>query len=402
MNKNYLLFLFKSALFDFSRNKGRTFLTSLGILIGVLAVVLLTAFGLGLKKYIENQFESLGANLIMVIPGSKNAMFQGGGTVGGIKFDDKDVNKLKRIKTIRSITGVFVKPGVKIAANGKTEMTEILASSEEVIDVMNLESEKGRLFERKDIQKGGKLIMLYTPLAEKLFGTTDNVIGKRVTLEKQNYTIVGLIKSKGGGGLGGANIDHQVFIPYKASFSFNSEKKFFGIYLKSTSKETVAETKANIEKVLLKRYDKDDFSVMEEKEVMETVSTIFGVINTVLVAIAAISLIVGGIGIMNIMYVTVTERIKEIGIRRALGAKRSDILYQFLTESVILSVIGGLLGLMLAYIIVFFVQKLFPAYIDVQAVILALGVSTTIGIVFGVFPAKKAAELSPIEAIRYE
>ena len=141
---------------------------------------------------------------------------------------------------------------------------------------------------------------------------------------------------------------------------------------------------------------------MEEKEIMNTVSSIFAVINTVLIAIAAISLLVGGIGIMNIMYVSVTERIKEIGIRRALGARTNDILYLFITESVLLSLIGGFLGLGGAFLTVLFIQKLFPAYIDLQSVLLALGVSSAIGIIFGVFPAKKAADLSPMDPIRYE
>ncbi len=398
---NYFIFILKAAIDDFFHNKGRTLLTSLGILIGVMAVILLLAFGLGLKKYIDNQFESLGANLIMVVPGGKNTFLQGG-FVGGIKFDERDVSKLKRIKTISYITGAYAKPGSKIQVGGKTEITEVIASNEEIVQVMNLQVEQGRLFEKKDIQKGNKIIMIYSPLAEKLFGSTDNVVGQNVDVEKQTYKIIGILKSKGGGGLGGANIDHQSFIPFKASFSFNPDKKYFGIYLKAINKEAVAETKTEIENILRKRYDKDDFSVLEEKEIMETISSIFNIINTVLVAIAAISLIVGGIGIMNIMYVTVTERIREIGIRRALGARRNDILFHFLIESVILSLLGGLLGLMISFIIVLLIQKLFPAYIDLGSVLLALGVSSAIGVIFGVFPAKKAADLSPIDAIRYE
>lgn len=398
---NYFISILKAALDDFSHNKGRTLLTSLGILIGVMAVILLLAFGLGLKQYINNQFESLGANLIMVIPGSKQTALQGG-FVGGIRFDERDVSKIKRIKTVKYVTGAFAKPGSKIRANGKTEITEIIAANEEIINVMNLEIEQGRLMEKKDVQKGDKVIMLYTPLVEKLFGTVENIVGQNVVIEKQTYKIIGILKSKGGGGLGGTNIDHQVFIPFKASFAFNADKKFFGIYLKATGKETVSETKLEIEKVLNKRYDKDEFSVLEQKEIMDTISSIFNIINTVLVAIAAISLVVGGIGIMNIMYVTVTERIREIGIRRALGARRNDILFHFLIESIILSLIGGILGLLISMLIVFLIQKLFPAYIDLGTVLLALGVSSMIGVVFGVFPAKKAADLSPIDAIRYE
>lgn len=402
MKENYFLFLIKSAIVDFGRNKGRTFLTSLGILIGVMAVVLLTAFGLGLKKYIENQFNSLGANLVYVMPGNKNSITRGGGMVGGIKFDEKDVRNLKRIKVISNIAPAFAKAGVTISANGKIEVAEILASTEEISSVMNLEVQSGRLLEKKDIQKGNKIAMIHASKAEKLFSTVDEALGKNVMLEKQSFKIIGILKSKGGGGLGGGGLDDHVYISYKAAYSFNPEKKFFAIYLKAEDKEAVAQMKSEVEVVLSKRYDKEDFSVLEQTEILDTIGSIFSIINTVLIAIAAISLIVGGIGIMNIMYVTVTERIKEIGIRRALGARSNDILWQFLVESVILSVFGGLLGLGLSYLIVFAIQSLFPAYIDLQSVILALGVSSFIGIVFGVFPAKKAADLSPIDAIRYE
>lgn len=397
----YFAFIIKSALADFARNKGRTFLTSLGILIGVLAVVLLMAMGLGLKKYINDQFESLGANLIYVMPGSKKSLMSGG-MIGGIKFDERDVAKLKRIKTISHITGLYAKPGSKVQANGKTEIAELVAANEEIIPLMNLELQMGRLIEKKDIQKGSKVIMLHSTFVEKFFPTAGDALGKKIVVEKQSLKIIAILKSKGGGGLGGGSMDEHVYIPFKASYPFNTDKKYFGLYMKAENKEVVAQTKSEAEKILQKRYDKDDFSVMEQKEIMDTIGSIFNIINMILVAIAAISLVVGGIGIMNIMYVTVTERIKEIGIRRAIGARKLDILYQFIAESVLLSVLGGLLGLGLSFLIVFLVQKLFPAYIDLNSVLLALGVSSGIGIIFGVFPAKKAADLSPIEAIRYE
>lgn len=396
----YILFAIRSAFADFARNKGRTLLTSLGILIGVLAVVLLTAFGLGLKKYIQDQFNSLGANLMMVMPGNKEAMMSGGG-VGGIRFDERDATKVARIKSITYLAPVFAKPGAKITANGKKEIIEIVASNENIVPVMNIELQEGRLLEKPDIQKGSKVIVMYSGLAKKLFPTAVDGVGQNVVIENQNYKVIGIAQSKGGGGLGG-NTDNQIYMPFKAAYSFNPDKKFYGLYFKVGSKDDVAETKREVTDLLIKRYDKDSFSVMEETELMNTISSIFGIVNTVLVAIAAISLVVGGIGIMNIMYVTVTERIKEIGIRRALGARKSDILQLFLVEAIILSVLGGALGLLLAYGIVSLIQPLFPAYIDVGSVILALGVSSGIGIVFGVFPAKKAADLSPIDAIRYE
>ncbi len=401
-NMKYLLFITRSALFDFSRNKMRTFLTSLGILIGVLSVVLIIAFGLGLKKYIENQFESLGANLIFVMPGSKKTILRGGGMVGGIKFDEKDVNNIRKIKNISYLAPVFVKTGAIIDANGKTEVVEVIASNEEISGVMNLELEKGQLFEKKDIQKGQKIIMLHLSMAEKLFNSIDSALGDFVTLDNQNFKVVAILKSKGGGGLGGGDIDAHAYIPFKASYSFNPEKKYYGLYFKADTKENVFAVKYEVQKILEKRYDEDDFSVMEQSELMETISSIFNIINTVLIAIAAISLIVGGIGIMNIMYVTITEKVREIGIRRAIGATKRDILLQFLTQAIILSLLGGFFGVLLAFLITLAIQFFFPAYINLSSVVLALSVSSAIGIIFGVFPAKKAADLSPIDAIRYE
>lgn len=173
-------------------------------------------------------------------------------------------------------------------------------------------------------------------------------------------------------------------------------------YLKARSEEDIPAAKKEVEDALLKRYDDSDFSVVEQSEILNAVTSIFGVLNNILVLIGAISLVVGGIGIMNIMYVTVVERIKEIGIRRAIGATKRDILMQFLTESVLISLIGGIGGLAVAGGIVLLINQYFPAVINFTSVVLAVGVSTAVGVGFGVFPARKAANLSPIEAIRYE
>jgi putative ABC transport system permease protein len=399
---NYLLFAIRSAFADFARNKGRTLLTSLGILIGVLAVVLLTAFGLGLKKYIGDQFDSLGANLMFVMPGKKETVMRGGGMMGGIKFDQKDADKVARIDHIVSLAPMFAKSAASFTANGKTEIIDLIGTNEEVSKVMNLEIEEGRLLEKRDIQKGAKFVILHATYAEKLFNSSAEAVGENVDVDGQTYKIIGVAKSKGGGGFGGGNVDANAYVPFKSTFVFNPDKTYYTLYLKVDDKANVEQVKRDITEVLGRRYDEDDFSIFEQTELVNTISQIFGIVNTVLVAIAAISLVVGGIGIMNIMYVTVTERIKEIGIRRALGARKSDVLQLFLIEAIILSVLGGVLGLLLSWGIVLLIQPLFPAYIDAGAVALALGVSSFIGIVFGVFPAKKAADLSPIDAIRYE
>ena len=400
---SYFAFLIKTALFNFSRNKGRTFLTSLGILIGVMSVVLLTAAGLGLRKYIQDQFESIGTNTLRIVPGTviRNGQFRtGGGSIGAIRFDEKDLNSLDRIRLIKYLAPVFTTSTDVIYGKNK-EFGDLYATSEDILPGLNLEVAHGRLFTRTDVLKRAKIVTIGPKLAVNLFGSEAEAVGNSIKIKGQSYRVIGVLKPKGGG-FGGPDLDSFVYIPYRSAYVFNPDKKFLTFVVKFEPGANLDEIKSEINKALLKRYEEDDYSVFEPTEVLNALNQIFSTLNIALVAIAAISLVVGGIGIMNIMYVTVTEKIKEIGIRRAIGARKSDILYQFLIESVILSLFGGVLGLLFSYLIVLFVQQFFPAYIDVQSVVLALGISTIIGVVFGVFPAKRAADLVPIDAIRSE
>ncbi len=399
----YLFFIFRSAFFDFSRNKGRSILTSLGILIGVLSVVLLMAFGLGLKRYIQNQFEDLGTNLLRVLPGKvlQNGSFRAAQSGFSIRFDERDVLNLRRIREADYVLPVFTK-SVTAAGGGKTYFSDLYASTADIFLALNLKAEYGELFEKTAVDKRSKVAVIGPKVAKELFGTEDAAVNQNIKIEGQSFKVIGVLKAKGGGGFGGPDLDGFIYMPYKTAYVFNTEKKFPVLIVRAKSDSVLKSVKADIEEIMLRRYKEDDFSVIEQTEILNAIGSIFGIMNMVLVAIAAISLVVGGIGIMNIMYVTVTERIKEIGIRRAIGARKGDILYQFLVQSVLLSLFGGALGLALAFVIVFFIQSIFPAYIDLQTVVLALGVSSIIGVAFGVFPAKKAADLSPIDAIRYE
>lgn len=400
----YFLFIFRSALEDFQRNKVRTFLTSLGILIGVSSVVLLIAFGLGLKQYIKNQFESLGTNLVIAMPGkmlSSGGGFSRGGGMGGINFEERDVSAVKKMKNITYVVPAYMKT-VTASGGGNSEVGTLYATSADVFPMRNLELDMGVYFDKTDVEKRSKKVVLGPKIAQKIFGSADIALGKTIKIENQGFKVIGVLKSKGGGGFGGPDFDSFIYMPYKSALVFNPEKKFYTINVKAESDKVIPKVKDEMKNILLKYYKEDEFSVLEQTEILNAVSSIFAIINGILVAIAAISLVVGGIGIMNIMYVSVIERVREIGIRRSFGATGGDILFQFLSEAILLSFLGGFIGLVLSFVVVAIIQRFFPAYIDHTAVFVALGVSSAIGILFGVFPAKRAADLSPIEAIRYE
>lgn len=409
--KNGAYHLLISAMADFKRNKVRTALTSLGITIGVLSVVMLIALGLGLKNYISEQFEGLGANLIMVMAGSgfsgasddneEASGFGSGGPAGmfgsTIEFDEKDVSSLKRISEVKYVVPVYFK-SLTIESGDESEYGYVMGVNDEFFDLMDSEMVGGEVFDRSALQGRLKVAVLGHKMATNLFGEAVDGVGRTVRMDNLRLKVVGVLEKTGD-----TEMDRSAVIPYTTTYSgMNPDKTFWAIYLGVESDELV-ETAANkAEEVLLKRYDKDEFAVTEQSEILSTLDQVFAILNGVLIAIGSISLLVGGIGIMNIMYASVTERTKEIGIRRAVGATKKDILLQFLTESVVLSVFGGLVGLLLAVVIVLILRAFFPAAVNTLAVVIAFGVSSFIGVFFGVFPAKRAANLPPIEAIRYE
>ena len=398
--KKELKHLIESALADFKRNKVRTILTSLGIMIGVLSVVMLIALGLGLKNYIKGQFESMGANMIMILPGSGftgQGGIGGAGVVGGVEFDERDVNSLSRVSEIKYVVPLVMK-SVSVTADGQEAFGYVMGVNEQAFKMFNTKALVGGFFSKGEASSRVKVAVIGYTIAEKLFTDPKEALNKTIRFSDQRYRVIGVAEKKGD-----REQDTAVYLPYRTTYgNINPKKTFWAIYL-GVEKETDVEiAKRKTEEILLKRYKEDDFSVTEQSEILSTVNQIFSIVNLVLIAIGSISLLVGGIGIMNIMYATVNERTKEVGIRRAVGATRRDILLQFLTESLMLSLFGGILGFVLSVVIVLVVRFFFPAAINALAVGVAFLVSSAIGVFFGVFPARRAANLPPIEAIRYE
>ncbi len=395
------------ALNSLKRNKGRSLLTMLGVIIGVFSVILLISIGNGLKSFVVQQLQDLGSNLILVFPGKidfKKGGFGGEGHTMALQFSnsklkEEDAKKItSEVSLAKNVVSMIEYAGVVTYKNEELS-TSVNGVTDNFFLVGKRELSEGRFFSKADILASKKVIILGGKIAEDLFGNF-SPIGKKVKVDEIYYTVIGVLKKQGA--LGSASFDGQTFIPLPAlKNQFNKENLSF-IYVEVVSNEAVPEAIPQIEKAMKRRLGEDDFTVIDQKEFLDVVSSILGTMTIALSGIAAISLLVGGVGIMNIMLVSVAERIKEIGLRKAVGATPKIILTQFLLESVFLSVGGGALGILSGGLVSLALNKFLPVAITLSTIVLAFGVSAAIGIIFGIFPAKKAAKLSPIEALRYE
>jgi len=387
-------------------NKMRSFLTMLGVIIGVASVVLLTSIGNGLSAFVTEQFNELGANTLIIFPGD---VFGEGGRISSettatslanSKLTQREVGRLERLREhVAEVAPFNLQSDTASVGKNKKSVT-ILGTTANYEQAFNATAEKGRFFLDSENDDGKRVIVLGNEIAAELFGAVDPV-GKRVTVGDQSYRVTGVIEKKGGG-FGGPSPDTYIYMPLKTFFRSYDTTAIIRIIVKTKTIERLDEHMAAIDNELQKSLDADKFSVIDQSEILGSINQILSVLTIALGGIASISLVVGGIGIMNIMLVSVTERTREIGLRKALGATPNLILLQFLIEAAILSFFGGLIGITIAFIGTLAIQSFIPAKVTLDAVMLAFGVSSLVGLIFGAAPARRAASLSPIEALRYE
>ena len=396
---------FKIAIQAILLNKVRAFLTMLGVIIGVFSVVMLTALGYGLQSYINEQFESLGTNTVFVSIGQ---VFNEDGSFGDMseqflspkKFKLADIRRVEKLREYVTKVAYYIPTIDQVKFLDNEERATILGTTTDYPDVININLGKGRFFNETEEKSGEKVLVLGYGIADELFGKVDP-IGKKVKVGTQTFKVIGVAEEQGSS-FGGPSFDDYIYAPFEIISKIYDQDSLTEFSVKIRDAEQIDGSIEAIEKELEKTFDEDDFTVFDQSTLLSTITNILSMLTIALGGIAAISLLVGGIGIMNIMLVSVTERTREIGLRKALGATPNMILKQFLIEAALLSVLGGLIGLLLAVLGVEALQAFFPAKITSQSVALALGVSTAVGLIFGVAPAKRAAQLSPIEALRYE
>ena len=406
-----------TALSSLGSNKLRAGLTLLGIVIGVAAVITLMAIGRGAQESITERIESLGTNLLFVRPGSSSqgGFFGGQGTAGTLTFEDSSALMDPVFSPAVQAVAPELQSSAQVVAQGENTSTQVLGVTPEYEFVRNFPVASGQFISSIHVDNRSEVVVMGSLVAETIFGNRDPV-GQTLRLNGRQFTVIGVLESQGGSGFG--NLDDRVLVPLTtAHFRLNSQRTPQGGVSVQTINVQVKEGQdmegaiQDIATVLRLRHrltGEDDFTISSQQETIETLEETTETFVVFLGAIASISLLVGGIGIMNIMLVSVTERTREIGIRKAMGARRRDILFQFVSEATLLSLSGGGLGVILGLVLSRLLDgreligQSFQTVFSVEIAILALIVSAVIGLFFGIYPAMRAARLHPIEALRYE
>jgi putative ABC transport system permease protein len=401
--------LFFQSLSALSLNKVRTALAMLGVIIGIGSVIALLSLGQSSQLSIEQQIKSLGSNLITVMPSfSQRGGIKSASSTDTLTYDDaKAIASTSQITNVKNVA-VELSQNSQITASGNNTNVQVSGTSPEYATIRNLSLQSGSYFNQNQVIGMSPVAVLGPQTATDLFGNPASALGKSIRIEGISFTIIGITESKGGSGMN--NFDDKAYVPITTA-----QKRLFGtnsvssIYIEAESEEDMAKTQIEVGYFLLAQHKltdpaSADFQIMSQEDLLGTIGEVTGTFTALLSGIAAISLIVGGIGIMNIMLVTVTERTREIGLRKALGAKKHYIVQQFLLEAVLVTFIGGLIGILVGIGTSFILTKTMnlPFTLSAPSLFLAFVVSAIIGIIFGWYPAQKAAKLQPIEALRYE
>lgn len=396
-----------------SSNKARTGLTILGIVIGISSVIVMVSVGQGATASIQTSIEATGSNLLMVTPGAAKtigySVRSAGGTAQSLTLADANTiaNQVSSVQ--------YIAPEVsgrqQVVYKGNNANTSIMGTSDAYPQVRNLNIDQGVFISAQDVSNASKVAVLGPTVVTNLFGTdavASDAIGQVIKIDELEFTVVGVTVAKGGSGF--SNQDDMIYVPYTVSQRYFTGNKYLSeIDLQISSPSLMTSAQNDVTSLLLANHNITDptladFTVQNQADILSSISSVSQTLTLLLGAIPGISLLVGGIGIMNMMLTTVTERTKEIGLRKAIGAKAKDITFQFLTEAVVLTFSGGILGVLLGWIISWGVKyfNLYQTEVSLFSIILAVAVSAGIGIIFGYYPAKRAAKLNPIEALRYE
>lgn len=401
--------LLKIALRALANNKMRAFLTMLGIIIGVASVIAMLAIGQGSKRSIQQQISEMGSNMIMIHPGAEMR--------GGVRQDPSAMQtlKLENYEKLRDECNFLsaISPNVsssgQLIAGANNYPSSVTGVSIDYLTIRQLSVEQGEMFSENDIRTAAKVCVIGKTIVDNLFPDGSDPIGKVIRCNKIPMRVIGVLKSKGYNSMG-MDQDDVVLAPYTTVMKrLLAQTYLSGLFASALTEDMTDEAVDEITTILrrehkLKESDSDDFTIRTQQELSSMLNSTTDLMTTLLACIAGISLVVGGIGIMNIMYVSVTERTREIGLRMSVGARGVDILSQFLIESILISITGGLIGVVLGCGASFIIKTVahWPVFIQPWSVLLSFAVCTLTGVFFGWYPAKKAADLDPIEALRYE